>query len=184
MKCDEIFAALAMLEKERGISQTFMMDKIIQALITAYKRDHEGVENVIVDVDEAKKDLKMFVQKDVVDEVENPDTQISLEDARAKFRGAQVGDTVVVSLPQSTVTLASMIVYAIPAAGLFLGMILGEKLLPLENNLGGVIGGIIGVGIPALVLYLTEKRRKDDPRWTPQLIRVIPAAEMNGTTKA
>ena len=44
MKCDEIFAALAMLEKERGISQTFMMDKIVQALTTAYKRDHEGVE--------------------------------------------------------------------------------------------------------------------------------------------
>ena len=54
MKCDEIFAALAMLEKERGISQTFMMDKIVQALTTAYKRDHEGVENVIVDVDEAE----------------------------------------------------------------------------------------------------------------------------------
>ena len=35
MKCDEIFAALAMLEKERGISQTFMMDKIVQALTTA-----------------------------------------------------------------------------------------------------------------------------------------------------
>ena len=34
MKCDEIFAALAMLEKERGISQTFMMDKIVQALTT------------------------------------------------------------------------------------------------------------------------------------------------------
>ena len=47
MKCDEIFAALAMLEKERGISQTFMMDKIVQALTTAYKRDHEGVENVV-----------------------------------------------------------------------------------------------------------------------------------------
>ena len=31
MKCDEIFAALAMLEKERGIPQTFMMDKIVQA---------------------------------------------------------------------------------------------------------------------------------------------------------
>ena len=94
MKCDEIFAALAMLEKERGISQTFMMDKIIQALITAYKRDHEGVENVIVDVDEVKRDLKMFVQKTVVEEVENPGTEISLEDARPKFRGANVGDTV------------------------------------------------------------------------------------------
>ena len=101
MKCDEIFAALAMLEKERGISQTFMMDKIIQALITAYKRDHEGVENVIVDVDEAKKDLKMFVQKTVVDEVEYPGTQISFEVARAKFRGAEVGDTV--NIPVDTV---------------------------------------------------------------------------------
>ena len=82
MKCDEIFAALAMLEKERGIPQSFMMGKIIQALTTAYKRDHEGVENVIVDVDEEKKDLKMYVQKDIVEEVENPASQISLEEAK------------------------------------------------------------------------------------------------------
>ena len=48
MNPSEIFAALAMLEKERGIPQTFMMEKIIQAITTAYKRDHEGVENVII----------------------------------------------------------------------------------------------------------------------------------------
>ena len=83
MKCDEIFAALAMLEKERGISQSFMMEKIVQALTTAYKRDHEGVENVVVDVDEIKRDLKMYVQKEVVDEVENPGVQISLAEAKA-----------------------------------------------------------------------------------------------------
>ena len=82
MKCDEIFAALAMLEKERGIPQSFMMGKIIQALTTAYKRDHEGVEFVVVDVDEEKKDLKMYVQKEVVEEVENPASQISLEEAK------------------------------------------------------------------------------------------------------
>ena len=83
MKCDEIFAALAMLEKERGISQTFMMDKIVQALTTAYKKDHPGIENVYVDVNEAKRDLKMYVQKEVVEEVEEPGAQISLEDAKA-----------------------------------------------------------------------------------------------------
>ena len=83
MKCDEIFAALAMLEKERGIPQDFMMDKIVQALSTAYKKDHPGVENVRVDVNETRKDLKMFVQKEVVEEVENPASQISLEDAKA-----------------------------------------------------------------------------------------------------
>ena len=94
MKCDEIFAALAMLEKERGISQTFMMDKIVQALTTAYKRDHEGVENVVVDVDEGKRELKMFVQKEVVDEVENPGTQMSLDDAKAISAKYNVGDIV------------------------------------------------------------------------------------------
>ena len=72
MKCDEIFTALDLLEKERGISPTFMMDKIIQALTTAYKKDHEGVENVIVDVDEARKDLRMYVQKEIVAEGERP----------------------------------------------------------------------------------------------------------------
>ncbi len=94
MKCDEIFAALAMLEKERGISQTFMMDKIIQAITTAYKRDHEGVENVVVDVDETKKDLRMYVQKEIVEEVEFPGTQISVDEARAKYGRVDVGGMV------------------------------------------------------------------------------------------
>ena len=39
----EIFAALALLEKERGIPQSFMMEKIVQALTTAYKPEPEDV---------------------------------------------------------------------------------------------------------------------------------------------
>ena len=101
MKCDEIFAALAMLEKERGIPQNFMMGKIIQALTTAYKRHHEGVENVIVDVDEDKRDLKMFVQKEIVEEVENPGSQISLEEARAMSAKSERGG--VVNIPVNNV---------------------------------------------------------------------------------
>ena len=101
MKCDEIFAALAMLEKERGIPQNFMMSKIIQALTTAYKRDHEGVENVIVDVDEEKRDLRMYVQKEVVEEVETPVPQSSLEAARAISAKYEVGS--IVNLPVTNV---------------------------------------------------------------------------------
>ncbi len=101
MKCDEIFAALAMLEKERGIPQSFMMGKIIQALTTAYKRDHEGVENVIVDVDEEKKDLKMFVQKEIVEEVENPGSQISLEEAKHMSAKNELGG--IVNIPVESV---------------------------------------------------------------------------------
>ena len=101
MKCEEIFAALAMLEKERGIPQNFMMGKIIQALTTAYKRDHEGVENVIVDVDEEKHELKMYVQKEVVEEVEFPGTQISLEEAKRLSAKHELGG--IVNLPVENV---------------------------------------------------------------------------------
>ena len=95
----EIFAALAMLEKERGIPRTFMMDKIVQALTTAYKRDHPDVENVIVDVDEEHHTLKMYVQKNVVDEEDyvDPANEMPVEEARKLSASYGVGD--VVNLP-------------------------------------------------------------------------------------
>ena len=96
MNIPEIFAALAMLEKERGIPQTFMMDKIIQAVTTAYKRDHKDVENVIVDVDEEHQALKMFVQKNVVEEEDyvDPFNEIPIQDAKAISAKYEVGDIV------------------------------------------------------------------------------------------
>ena len=96
MNPSEIFAALAMLEKERGIPQTFMMEKIIQAITTAYKRDHDGVENVIVDVDEEHQTLKMYVQKNVVDEEDyvDPDNEMSLAEAKALSAKYEIGDIV------------------------------------------------------------------------------------------
>ena len=103
MKCEEIFAALAMLEKERGIPQNFMMGKIIQALTTAYKRDHEGVENVIVDVDEVAQTLQMYVQKNVVDEEDyvDPANEMTLEEAKAISAKNEVGG--IVNIPVENV---------------------------------------------------------------------------------
>ena len=96
MNTSEIFAALAMLEKERGIPQTFMMEKIIQAITTAYKRDHDGVENVIVDVDEEHQTLKMYVQKNVVDEEDyvDPDNEMTVEEAKKLSAKYEIGDIV------------------------------------------------------------------------------------------
>lgn len=92
----EIFAALALLEKERNIPQTFMMEKIIQAITTAYKRDHDGVENVVVDVDEEHQDLRMFVQKTVVDEEDyvDPLNEMTLAEAKQLSAKYEIGDIV------------------------------------------------------------------------------------------
>ena len=103
MNIPEIFAALAMLEKERGIPQTFMMDKIIQAVTTAYKRDHKDVENVIVEADEEHQTLKMFVQKTVVDEEDyvDPANEMTLAEAKHLSAKYEIGD--IVNIPVDNV---------------------------------------------------------------------------------
>ena len=89
----EFFTAISDIEKEKGIPKEYMMGKITQALVTAYKRDHEGItDNVVVDANEEKGEVRMFVKKDVVEVVDNPHTEISLEDAQKALPRAQLGD--------------------------------------------------------------------------------------------
>ena len=89
----EIFAALAQLEKERGIPQDYMLEKITQALIAAYKKDKEGyTDNVFVEIKD--NDMHMYVQKEVVDDVITPATEISLDEARKINKHADLGDLV------------------------------------------------------------------------------------------
>ena len=56
MNPGEIFAALELLEQERGIPKEAMLEKVIKAITTAYQRDHKDVEeeNIIVEVDEER----------------------------------------------------------------------------------------------------------------------------------
>ena len=91
----EFFAAIHQIEQEKGIKPGYMMEKITQALITAYKRDHEGVgDNITVEADEEKGTVRMILRKDVVETVDNPQTEISLEEARQSLPQAQLGDVV------------------------------------------------------------------------------------------
>jgi len=93
----EIFAALAQLEKERGIPQSYMIEKITQALVAAYKKDKEGyTDNVVVDIRDGA--IEMYVQKEVVEEVLSPTTEITLDAARLIDEKADLGDLVNVSV--------------------------------------------------------------------------------------
>ena len=91
----EFFAAISMIEQEKGIPKAYMIDKITQALISAYKKDHEGAgDNVMVDANEAAGTVRMFIKKEIVDVVDDPDTEMSLEEARQKLPIASLGDVV------------------------------------------------------------------------------------------
>ena len=93
----EIFAALRQLEKERGIPVDYMVERITQALVAAYKKDKDGyTDNVYVELNEDK--LYMYAQKEVVDEVFSPATEIALDAARKIDKNAQLGDLVNVEI--------------------------------------------------------------------------------------
>ena len=93
----EIFAALRQLEKERGIPVDYMVERITQALVAAYKKDKDGyTDNVYVELTEDK--LLMYAQKEVVDEVITPATEILLDAARKIDKTAQLGDLVNVEI--------------------------------------------------------------------------------------
>ena len=94
----EIFAALRQLEKERGIPVDYMVEKITQALVAAYKKkDRDGyTDNVYVELTEDA--MRMYAQKEVVDEVITPATEVTLDAARKVDPHAQLGDLVNVEI--------------------------------------------------------------------------------------
>ena len=90
----EFFTALELLEKEKGIPAAYMMEKIEAALVSAYKKEYGNNTNVRVLIDPAKKDVRVYQQKEVVEVVENPETQISLTDAKAIAKKYDIGKVV------------------------------------------------------------------------------------------
>ena len=89
----EFFDALDMLEQTRGIPKEYMLERVEAALLSAYKRE-KGRSNVRIAIDPAKKDVKVYECRDVVSEVTDPDTQISVEEARKISRRYDEGSVV------------------------------------------------------------------------------------------
>ena len=90
----EFFDALDLLEKEKGISKEYMLEKVEAALISAFKREHSGGGNSRVVLSPEKKDVRVFEQKTVVEEVNDPQTEISLADAQNIKKRYKLGDIV------------------------------------------------------------------------------------------
>lgn len=117
-----LFQALDMLESEKGIPKTYMFEKLEAALVSAYRREMGGNTNVRVHINEDKYDFKVFKRLDVVEEVTDPDTQISLVDAKSRSRRNVLGGVVEIELKPdefrrlSAITGKQVIVQAIREA--------------------------------------------------------------------
>jgi len=95
----DFFAAIEDIEREKGIPKTYMMDKITQALLAAYKKDNPAcADNVVINMDDEKKRIEMYLRIEVVDEVENPETQMLLDAALNHSKRAKVGSFIEVPI--------------------------------------------------------------------------------------
>ncbi|MBO5494851.1 MAG: transcription termination/antitermination protein NusA [Eubacterium sp.] len=103
----EFFEAVKMLEAEKGIAKEQIYDNISQAVISSLKREYGGKDVVYCEIDEEKQRIKVFVRKEVVEEVEDPDVEISLEDAQQLRKSAKVGKTI--DIPIKTKELGRII---------------------------------------------------------------------------
>ncbi len=89
----EFFEALDALEKTKGIPKNYMMERVEAALCAAFKKER-GTENVRVALDPVKKDVRLYSQQTVVEEVTNPVYEISLEDAHRIAKKYKIDDVV------------------------------------------------------------------------------------------
>jgi N utilization substance protein A len=90
----ELYRAIEEIAKEKGIPQEKLMSVLQTSIVTAYKSNYKAEgQSISVRFDE-NKDLHIYVQKTIVEEVSNPDLEIALEDAKKINIAYEVGDVV------------------------------------------------------------------------------------------
>jgi N utilization substance protein A len=89
-----LIAGINQVATEKGLDREVIFTAIEAALVSAYKRNYGSVANVTAEVDRISGDMRVFAEREVVEEVLNGRTEISLEDGRAIQTEAQLGDVV------------------------------------------------------------------------------------------
>ena len=102
----ELMEAIEILVREKNISKEAILSAIENSLVIAYKNQYNknqykkkddsvlAAENVFARIDEETGEYFVYAEKTVVDEVTNPLTEISYEDAKEIYPGCEVGNIV------------------------------------------------------------------------------------------
>ena len=100
MKSDFI-RAINQVCAERGLSEEVVLEAVEQALVSAYKRDSGGLANVTAKIDPDSGQVRIFTEKEVVEELEDDRSQICLAEAKELVEEVALGETVLVETTPS-----------------------------------------------------------------------------------
>ncbi|MCT0041845.1 transcription termination/antitermination protein NusA [Weissella confusa] len=90
----ELVQALDALEQEKGIKAEVLVEAIEEALKKAYEKNYDESENVEVQFDQKKGNIKVYSVKTVVEEIDEPYEQITLEEALELNKAYEIGDEI------------------------------------------------------------------------------------------
>ncbi|MBQ8868299.1 MAG: transcription termination/antitermination protein NusA [Oscillospiraceae bacterium] len=88
---NEFFDALNILEQEKGINVESLLEKITVAIENAVKKDFGEPENIIIDINPETRKFNVAIRKAVVETVENPKAEITLDEALTYSKRAKIG---------------------------------------------------------------------------------------------
>ena len=90
----ELIEAINLLEKENNISKDVLLEAIENSLLTAYKNNYGRADNVKVNINRETGDFAIVAEREVVETVEDPMTQVSLAEAKLLNSKYELGDVV------------------------------------------------------------------------------------------
>lgn len=89
-----LVAGVIQVATDKGLDREVIFQAIEVALISAYKRNYGSIANVTSEVDRVTGEMRVFAEREVVEEVLNPRTEITLEEARKIQPTAKLGDVI------------------------------------------------------------------------------------------
>lgn len=93
-KKDSLREILTLLEIEKGLKPAVIEEAIKTSLVSAYKKNYGSDVNVRIEFNSKTDAIDVFIDRVVVAEVENPQTEIALLDAQESYPHAKIGDTI------------------------------------------------------------------------------------------
>ncbi|HXY62282.1 MAG TPA: transcription termination factor NusA, partial [Nitrospirota bacterium] len=85
----ELIHVIDQISKEKGISKEMVVEAVESALVSAAKKKY-GAQRIAVQIDPKRGDIVMYAYKKVVQDVTNPEEEITLEEAQALYPEAEM----------------------------------------------------------------------------------------------
>jgi transcription termination/antitermination protein NusA len=89
-----LIAGINQVATDKGLEREVIFNAIEAALVSAYKRNYGSVANVTAEIDRLNGEMKVFAEREVVDDIVSANTEIRLEDAQKLQPDAKLGDVI------------------------------------------------------------------------------------------